>query len=273
MSEAISGEVVTATDMELRSDVDALDQMDSEAREVAVTGILQQSRDWLVRAQTATDPARAVSEFKAYIATVAETSKQLKLSKEIQQDALVMVRRAERSLGVAIRSGQENGSISSRGTNANRGNQYKSGESGNSSFSTKSPSDYAERRDIDPGSGGIAIYRFADNISDADFEDALDQAQSENDLRRTNVARKLTAGKGTYKSRAEPTRGNRRRAEKQLNVFRNITLSLSTTEMAITDLLKAGIDPAVTREEADEVIADLNQFARVIGQIKKQLNK
>lgn len=257
-TDIIDGELVTGADMELRSDVDTLDQMDPESREVAVTGILQQSRDWLVRAQFATDPARAVSEFKAYIATVAETSKQLRLSKEIQQDASVLVRRAERSLGSAIRDGQANGTIQPR--------HFTKQDVGGTDI--PSPHEIAN----EPGRQSMTpYYSMADNVTDDEFEDAIDQARAEDNVSRTNVVRKIKAGKGAYKSKAEPAKGNRRRAEKQLAVLRNITRTLGTLEMAVNELITAGFDTAMTQEETAEIIDGLNQFACTTKRIKKHL--
>lgn len=279
MNDVISGEVVTSADMELCSDVDALDQMDAEAREVAVTGILQQSRDWLVRAQTATDPARAVSEFKAYIATVAETSKQLKLSKEIQQDAIVMVRRAERSLGMAVRSGQSEGTVETNSDASSRAAIERDLKLGRS---TKSSGEFVDRktRVLDvmtptERSGGkssdYSVFKMVDNVADSEFEDAIDQALAEGNVSRANVTRKIKAGKGAYESKAEPAKGNRRRADKQLSVLRNITRTLGTLEMAVNELITAGFDTAMTQEETAEIIDGLNQFACTTKRIKKHL--
>jgi len=95
----------------------ALDALPAEAQELAVTRMLDQSRQWLDRALEATNPAREVSEFKAFVATVAEAAKQKKLSESIQLDAVEMVRRSERALGVAIRKGQAAGEIATARSN------------------------------------------------------------------------------------------------------------------------------------------------------------
>lgn len=272
MNAVIEGEVVTSQDLELKSDVNALDQMDPESREVAVTGILQQSRDWLVRAQTATDPAREVSEFKAYIATVAETSKQLKLSKEIQRDAQVMVRRAERSLGVAIREGQSAGTISGRGTQPRRGNQYKRGEDVNDISSVASPSDYVSSKTELSNPHGTGIYAVTDGVTEAEFESALGQARSDGNVTRANVIRNIKEAKGTAPA-SEPTRkGDPKRASNQVETFRRIINSLEGTQIIFEDFARAGLDPAITDGEAKEIIDGLEGFVRAIGRVKKSLN-
>ncbi len=183
---------MTTTDMALASDVAALDRLEPQNREVAVTAILQQSHDWLARAQEATDPARQVSEFKAFIATVAETSKQLKLSQAIQHDSEIMVRRAERALGQAIKTGQERGEIRAHGKQENRGNRYvESRELSNTQVSKASPYDYASHAELygDGSVGGTGVYAMAEPDDDT-FEQALEDAKSEGNVSRRNVMRK-----------------------------------------------------------------------------------
>lgn len=188
---------MATTDIAIQEDVMSLDSMEPEHRELAVTGILQQSRDWLARAEVATDPAREVSQFKAFIATVAETSKQLGLSKEIKQDAEVMVRRAERSLGVAIRKGQAEGAIEGKNAPVHRGNQYKSGDDVKVTVAKSSPSDFVSGKTELSNPHGTGIYAITDNVTDEEFEDALDQAQEENNVSRANVVRKIKERKTT----------------------------------------------------------------------------
>ena len=88
----------------------AVEELDPQAREVAVTQMLTEARAWLAHAVESTGP-QTIANFKAQMATVAEAPKQLNLSKEIQLDALEMVRRAERGVGLAIRKGQAEGTI------------------------------------------------------------------------------------------------------------------------------------------------------------------
>ena len=199
---------MTTTDMVLASDVAALDRLEPQHREIAVTAILQQSHDWLARAQEATDPARQVSEFKAFIATVAETSKQLKLSKEIQQDSQVMVRRAERALGLAIRKGQTEGQISDRGSRNNYGgpNHRQSRDS-----TLSSPDEF-----LPTGSDRAMTYAVTDDVSDDEFEEALERAQDERNVSRANVVRKIQNIKTHSEVRAEQWEEVAALAEKRL---------------------------------------------------------
>lgn len=84
-----------------------------------------------------------MSNFNPFIATVAETSKQLGLSKEIKQDAEVMVRRAERSLGKAIREGQERGEIRKQGERS----PHKQDDVNYSNNSKREVTEFASRSD------------------------------------------------------------------------------------------------------------------------------
>lgn len=203
---------MTTTDMALASDVAALDRLEPQNREVAVTAILQQSHDWLARAQEATDPARQVSEFKAFIATVAETSKQLKLSQAIQHDSEIMVRRAERALGQAIKTGQERGEI-----RTHRDGRTHFGSVEHTKPNPASPYDYASHAELygDGSVGGTGVYAMAEPDDDT-FEQALEDAKSEGNVSRRNVMRKARGEeskspkrKASDEAPAEPERPSR----------------------------------------------------------------
>lgn len=167
----MSGELVHAN-------VNDLDRLDPQSREVAVTSMLSEARQWLAHAVEATEPKR-ISEFKAFMATVAETTKQLNLSKDIQLDALEMVRRAERGVGKAIRSGQAEGTVATRGSKLQ---------------SAVKPTDLltnAEMFGDQRGGGGNGVYAITDGVSDDEFDTALEAAKEEKNMSRANVVRKL----------------------------------------------------------------------------------
>lgn len=168
----------------VHANVNNLDRLDPQSREVAVTSMLSEARQWLAHAVEATEPKR-ISEFKAFMATVAETTKQLNLSKDIQLDALEMVRRAERGVGKAIREGQERGEITSRGTHDNRANQH-SGKGAERNSSTPKPDDFVTK-----GHQQVQIYAMTDGVSDDQFDEAIEAAKEEKDMTRANVVRKL----------------------------------------------------------------------------------
>jgi len=162
----------------------------SSADELAVTAYLSQARTQLALAVEMTGPA-AVAALKAEIATAAEATKQLGLSKEIQQDAQEMVRRAEYALGKAIRAGQESGEVRARGERVERNNQHGQVAVPVDNRNSKvSPYDFAKPDELH-GNGDNNIYAMADGVSHEQFEEALTDARDEGNLSRANVVRKV----------------------------------------------------------------------------------
>lgn len=174
---------------------DSLAVLPAESRDAAVTQYLASARDWLARAVQETGPEQ-IAAVKAEVATAAEATRQLNLSKEIQEDAQEMVRRAEYALGKAIRKGQEEGTIRTRGEHEFRGNQHTSaGEVQNPDNSTKArPTDFASMNELS-GDSGNGIYALADDVSDDEFDAALTEARDEHNLSRANVVRKVQSKK------------------------------------------------------------------------------
>lgn len=86
-----------------------------------------------------------------------------------------MVRRSERALGQAIRRGQEEGTIGKRGLRTvpdyERGGRMVRGGVVRDPEIT-SPSDYFSNN-----SDTTEVYAVTDNVTDAEFEEALDRAQ------------------------------------------------------------------------------------------------
>jgi hypothetical protein len=169
-------------------DMAALEALDPQSRELAVTRWLSEARVSLAHALETSNPAQ-VANFKAQMATVAEATKQLGLSKEIQLDAVEMVRRAERGVGLAIRKGQDEGSIIAQGHNPFRGNQHGEVVNSEASSAAQPVTDFASKDEL--GGNGAGIYHLTDDVSDEQFEEALTEAKSEENLSRANVVRKI----------------------------------------------------------------------------------
>ena len=165
------------------ADVALLDSLPKEQQELAVTMMLDQGKQWLVRALEATNPAREVSDFKAFVATVAEAAKQKKLSEGIQLDAVEMVRRSERALGVAVRKGQEAGEIARQ----QDGGRPKTSSERDEVFRKASPASFFN------GSGQLAheTYVMTDDVTDEQFDAVITEAKAEGNLSRSNVVRKV----------------------------------------------------------------------------------
>lgn len=168
---------------------DEIANLPAEQRGQMITHALIESKQWLAVATKGTDPT-PIAEFKAWAATVAEMTKQKDLAAEIQQDALEMVRRAERGIGVAIRNGQEAGEIASRDNPQNRprrdyernGTIVRVGVVPDKT--TSSPTEF-----IPHAQERHEIYALTDGVTDEQFEDALTDARGAGNLSRANVVR------------------------------------------------------------------------------------
>lgn len=186
----MSGDLIAAQPSSIRS----LAPVD---REVGVTLYLADARDRLALALAESGPEQ-VASLRAEMATVQEMTKQLGLSKEIQDDAAEMVRRCEYGLGKAIRAGQAAGVVARTGSV--RG-VPEPGVRGSMPSSTEridlpaSPTTF-----LGPsGQGGSEIYALAE-ATEAEFEDALGRAREEKNVSRANVVRKVrevTGGENT----------------------------------------------------------------------------
>ena len=264
MTVVIDGEVVDApgTDMEaLEQRLMGLSAVSVEQREAEITATLEQSAQLLALVSQATDPARFAAAGKSAAAMASEYSKRLGVSKDIVLDAQVQQRRWEISLGAAMRDGQARGEIRVRG--------------GANPQSAVSPYDFAKDHELygdKRGSDSNGIYAMVDGVSREEQDGALTQARAEGNVSRANVVRKIKEAKGTAPA-AEPTRkGDPKRAKKQLDTLRRLVTSLEGTQVILDDFSHAGLDPAITDEEANEIIAGLDTFVRAIGRVKKSLN-
>lgn len=186
------------TDLVPATNMAALDTLDIEAREVAITGMLDQARTWLAHAVESSAPAQDIADFKAFVATAADAARRLKVSKEIQVDAEVMVRRTEHALVTAIRDGQVAGEIETQSEARARAGRNQTADSG--LIPKPRPTDF------EPNlySNGSQLLQMADGVSHEDFETALTEAKSEGNVSRANVVRKVReAAEPTYRDQQD----------------------------------------------------------------------
>lgn len=198
-----SGEIKDSTDLVPIENVAALNTLEPGAREVAVTQMLSEARSWLAHAVEATEP-QSVAHFKAFIATVAESTKQLSLSKEIQSDAREMVRRAERGVGKAVISGEENGTIETFIESRSRAGRSAHGQHPDETSVLLKRSDIVSADDWTGNGAGIKDLTIG--VSDEQFDEAIAEAKAEGNLSRANVVRKVkgkTTDLTTRKQRAD----------------------------------------------------------------------
>lgn len=282
MTVVIDGEVVDApgTDMEaLEQRLMGLAGVSVEQREAEITATLEQSAQLLTLVSQATDPARFASAGKAAAEMAAQYAKRLDVSKDMVLDAQVQQRRWEKALWDAVEEGQRRGDIATRSSAARESalerEALKRGEQGVAdSNSLPRISDFmtTSERTSHHATGRYGIAEMSTGVSDADFMEALSDARDEGNVSRANVVRKIKEAKGTAPA-AEPTRkGDPKRAKKQIDTLRRLVNSLEGTQIILDDFARAGLDPAITDEEANEIIAGLDTFVRAIGRVKKSLN-
>jgi hypothetical protein len=142
-----------------------------ERSDSGVVHTLEQARAFLATAVEMTGPAE-IAMVKMQVVMAETYARELHLSKEIRDDALEMIRRAEYALGKAIRRGQEEGTI------------RKQGEVRTAELSGQS-------------NEHNGIYHLADNVEPEWFEVALSEAKAEGNLSRANVVRKVKGEKGS----------------------------------------------------------------------------
>lgn len=167
-----------------------------QEREAAITGLVEQGGIALREAARAGEPADVMASYKDQAAAIADLSKRIDVSKDAVLDAQVLQRRAERGLGVAIRQGQEDGTIETPAEAAQRGARVRNESHGwgdglaNGKTIKPKPTDFASPSELSRSDRGI--YALADNGTDDDFEIAVTEAREEGNVSRANVVRKLT---------------------------------------------------------------------------------
>lgn len=153
----------------------------------------ERAKAWLTDALEHGDIDRIV-ELKSQAEAIRVYTAQKQIGKDAELSAAEIVRRAERGIGVAIRRGQEEGTIAKRGSIGAYG-----GPDGRPRGDDQvRPSDIVPEAEL-----RHAAYPLADDISDDEFEEVLAEAKEEENLSRSNVLRKLDKAKAKHP--VEPT--------------------------------------------------------------------
>lgn len=158
------------------------------SNEASVITLLERAAQWLAEAVHRGEPGE-VAAVKAQLATAAEATKQLGLSKDIQLDAQEMVRRAEYALGKAIRRGQAEGTVETEMEAKRRAGLERQHGVGYADLTKPRSRDFATHSELSNSQGGI--YDLADNADPETFDAALEAAKAEGNLSRANVIRKV----------------------------------------------------------------------------------
>lgn len=174
------------TDLTVAPTRGGLESLTPAQRDAAVTAYLVDARDRLALALAATGPEQ-VKAIKAEASVIAEMSRQVGVSKEIQTDAQEMVRRSEFALGKAIRAGQEAGTVRKNGEHEFAGNQHGAGPvPETNTYSQESPKAF-----FGTSNEMVDTYAMSDNVTEEEFEAALTEARAEGNVSRANVVRKV----------------------------------------------------------------------------------
>lgn len=228
----------------IESEVTALEGLDPASREIAITQLLGQAKQFMDIAMKQPDAPRIMADFKAQIITIAEYAKQKRMSEELQIDATVMVRRSERGLGLAIREGQERGEI------------IKTGSVGGGRISPQDnlprPSDFSPKHEL-----ANSIYPLADNVTDSEFEEALTVAADEGNVSRANVVRKVKEAKGETPAP---------KARKTTPVLNRAMDGISGYRMALEEI--HSIDEDLTPEQAQAWVKEIGRTISELGRIR-----
>ncbi len=102
-----------------------------------------------------------------------------------------MVRRSERALGVAIRQGQEDGTVRSKGEGGGPTGDYLRGESTVHIDPVRDSNMISPKQFFTHGTDAVQTYAVTDDVTDAQFDAALETAKEEGNLSRANVVRKV----------------------------------------------------------------------------------
>ncbi|GAC1377598.1 MAG: hypothetical protein NVSMB4_07000 [Acidimicrobiales bacterium] len=252
----------TSADLVPTANLAMLDALDPVAREIAVTGLLDQARTWLATAVQATEP-RPAAEFKAFIATVHETTKQLGLSKAIQVDAQEMVRRAERGVGNAIREGREAGTVKSIRDGGPRGDYERNGSVVRVKSDPLRDENKMSTSDFFSNGNEHNQVNAMTDASDEDFEEALSAAKAEDNLSRANVVRKLKGEVKKPTPRPEQMRGTHH--PKTARIVEQTALTLSGLVMGLAMVEHGSVSDEVKAEYGDhmkDALRQINTFVR-----------
>jgi hypothetical protein len=137
----------------------------------------------LLREALEHDDIDQIVKLRSGAEAISVCTRQMQLGKEAVLAATEIVRRAERDLGLAIRKGQEEGTIAVRG--GAHGTKH-----GDTVFGPRPVTDFATYGELNGTSSTAGIYAMTDGVSDEDFDTAITDAKAEGNLSRANVVRK-----------------------------------------------------------------------------------
>lgn len=240
----------------LASDTSMLDAAGDPATFVVLA--CERAKDWLRQAVEHGDIDQIV-ELKSQAEAIRIYTTQKQLGKDAELAAAEIVRRAERGIGVAIRRGQDGGTIRARGEGG-----------GDPRFVDPQPREtrMSPAAYIPNNAERTAIYDVTDSVSDEQFDEAIDEAKAENNLSRANVVRKI---------RKEPAPKPTDRPEHLRNMHHidpNRVVEQTITHSGIAPGLEELIDySALERDRLEGWVSSLSDVIRSLTTLRNNLKK
>lgn len=182
------------------TDVQAIEALDPQSREIAVTHMLAESRAWLANAMATTDPT-TVADLRIWLASVEQWTRRFNLAKEIREDAQEMLRRAEYGISQKVVEGQSSGEIETVAEARRRGGLTRQHIEQANELKPQ-PTDFVSPSEWHGGGGKPGISALAE-VSPEQFNEAIEEAKAEGNLSRANVVRKIKDEPGTGPRQAD----------------------------------------------------------------------
>ncbi len=218
-----------------------------------VMAACERAKAWLAEI-LADGSIEQILEMKSQAEAIRVYTVQKNLGKGAELAAAEIVRRAERGIGLAIRRGQEEGTI--RKTGSSTRDQV-------GHVDLVSPTGLVSRNELYGSGKGPGLLDVADATpSDGQFDAAITEAKEEGNLSRANVVRKV---KGT----APPaSRGEYHYGRRHIDHYRVLSVTVSTLEGAMMGLRLLDVSSIPEGERAEwgdqlrEALRPLALFAK-----------
>lgn len=223
----------------------------------------ERAKTWLAQALEHGEIDQIV-EFKSQAEAIRVYTVQKQLGKDAELSAAEIVRRAERGIGVAIRRGQEAGTIMKRGDNIHT---HKEDVVTNDILRPRPVVDVCTRAELYGSGESPGIYDLADNGTDDDFEQAVEEAKAEKNLSRANVVRKIKGEAPKPNGRHELLRKKRHLDPNR--IVNETTVALEGLALGVGLVEVADLDPQRVYGWATSLSDSLRSLNRLAKQLKE----
>lgn len=215
---------------------------------------LERGKSWLTEALAHGD-LEALVNMKGWAATLRTATMQKQLGKDAELAATELVRRAERCIGLGIRRGQAAGDIAEQGQRVDL---------------PGTPdvviSDICSKAEWTGNGEGVA--HLTDDVTDEQFEQAIETARDESNLSRANVVRHAKPDKP---SRDRTGRHDIHRGLRRINPARIIEESIASLEAIAAGLSLIDDVKSLDAEKRPEWLSAIRQPLDAITRFTKEL--